>query len=494
MEISKHLIESIRDNIGNELYGSLHLPSAKRAAADIMLIIDRLVAEDAVMDKLLTEMKENWPTLVESGPALKGDSELQGDDTAGSARPSAVLSESRLWLAEMPRSTDMTGRFCQKNSMEASWLTEAIGAFAKFTKEMEGTIKLTLPKEGDLKTENKIGERLSAYLAAKFPEMGDDLVLSVELLDGGKSKMTASARLRENAVLPRKVILRLDLGDTSMTGTVAAEEFPLLRALYDAGIPVPEPLLAELDPSWLGGSFLLMVEIEGAVLAGDGFPELGRRSDLSHDFGKQVAQVMAKFHGIESVPGWNRSGKRSGPRFKDVLEAFSELWRLSNPPDSWIGVDLGLAWLQSHPMPGDRPRCLVHSDMGAQNILTRDGNLDVVLDWELAHMGDPAEDLGFCRLILLEGQIRWNEFITEYRRAGGREAACDPYAVSFYGVWAWTRVTIQVAMLLKSFESGSRNDTGAARAMDAGSRLLRYLARELEAAVALHKDGKEIFA
>lgn len=45
--------------------------------------------------------------------------------------------------------------------------------------------------------------------------------------------------------------------------------------------------------------------------------------------------------------------------------------------------------------PGEGPPCLVHGDVGAGNFLALDGEVAAMLDWELAHLGDPHEDLAW---------------------------------------------------------------------------------------------------
>ena len=53
-------------------------------------------------------------------------------------------------------------------------------------------------------------------------------------------------------------------------------------------------------------------------------------------------------------------------------------------------ADLGFAWLDAHPLGTDRPLCLRHGDTGSHNMMSRDGHLAALIDWELAHIGDPT--------------------------------------------------------------------------------------------------------
>ena len=69
-------------------------------------------------------------------------------------------------------------------------------------------------------------------------------------------------------------------------------------------------------------------------------------------------------------------------------------------------------------------------------MLARDGHLAAVVDWELSHEGDPAEDLGYCRLMLANDLLPWSEFVAAYIDAGGDSRACDTHAVGYFGIWA----------------------------------------------------------
>ena len=44
------------------------------------------------------------------------------------------------------------------------------------------------------------------------------------------------------------------------------------------------------------------------------------------------------------------------------------------------------------------PLGLVHGDFQVANVLLGNDGNDVLVDWELAHIGDPREDLGWCMM------------------------------------------------------------------------------------------------
>ena len=57
-------------------------------------------------------------------------------------------------------------------------------------------------------------------------------------------------------------------------------------------------------------------------------------------------------------------------------------------------VELGLRWLRANAPEPAEPR-LVHGDFRLGNFIVDEDGLAAVIDWELAHLGDPAEDIGW---------------------------------------------------------------------------------------------------
>jgi aminoglycoside phosphotransferase (APT) family kinase protein len=54
-------------------------------------------------------------------------------------------------------------------------------------------------------------------------------------------------------------------------------------------------------------------------------------------------------------------------------------------------------WLKNHVPADSTSPVLVHSDVGFHNILTLDGKITALLDWEFTHLGDPSEDIAYGR-------------------------------------------------------------------------------------------------
>jgi aminoglycoside phosphotransferase (APT) family kinase protein len=168
-----------------------------------------------------------------------------------------------------------------------------------------------------------------------------------------------------------------------------------------------------------------------------------------------------------------------------MVRNFQGLWdSFTHKPPMSVATELGFSFLLSHPLPADRPRRLVHGDVGFHNMMMRHGRLAAILDWELTHLGDPAEDIGYIRAPMLKPLMPWNEFVAAYVAEGGDKNACDLRAVNWYSVWAHTRNSVYVAYLYDAVSKGQRSDIDAFYpAIDFVARTQHYIVRELEFAL-----------
>ena len=323
-------------------------------------------------------------------------------------------------------------------------------------------------------------QRLNGYLRERYPALPEEPIVTMTVSPGGQTKRTVLFQIASNPSLPERLVLRQDMA-FNITGTVVTDEYVTLKRVFELGMPVPEPLLVEADESVLGGKFLIMREVEGAQPAGTYFPEerayLG--SAMGPGFGHDVAGALARLHS-RTLDGDAEAAARSRLDRERVVAEFQQKWpRLGNPALSLI-ADLGLAWLLAHPVADQRPRCLVHGDVGAHNMMARDGRLAALLDWELTKMGDPAEDLSQVKMMLLPDVMPWDEFKASYVAQGGPPAACDSHPVAYYCIWTYLKHLGLNTQLWVYFMNGERDDAPAASI--AGffiDRLLLYVARAL---------------
>ena len=210
------------------------------------------------------------------------------------------------------------------------------------------------------------------------------------LLAGGASKEAWAVDAGGERLLVRRAALTVIHRHTLSL----RDEFEMLQAAYEAGVKVPRPVqyIADLD----GREAFVMERLEGETI--------GRRivrMNLPEDLPLQLADELAKIHAIPSarVPFL---GAAQIDRMVDELDEVDE----PHP-----AIELGLWWLREN-RPPERERVVVHGDFRIGNVVVDEHGLVGVLDWEFAHLDDPARDLAF-------GLVRAWRFGVPEKRLGG---------------------------------------------------------------------------
>lgn len=337
---------------------------------------------------------------------------------------------------------------------------------------------------------DELTDKLNAYIHKHYPGLPEQPIAELRILPGGQIKRTALFRLKDNDILPTRLVLRQDM-DMEYTGTTVTDEFGNIQRVYELGLPVPKPILVEHDPDVLGsgGCFMIMTEVENSQPAGTYFGE--DRAHAGHtmgpDFGREVATVVAKLHG-QTLEKDAKAGEQATLQRNEAIEKIRTNWRNQPKPAFSLGIELGLAWMDANPLGDDRPYCLRHGDLGSHNMMTRDGHLAALIDWELCGMGDPAADLAQLKMMLMDSLMPWEEFKKIYIAEGGPPAACDDHAVSFFCIWAYVMHTSMATSLWDNFIKGNRVDAQAAQvASHSMGRLTLYESRALANAIEMVK-------
>jgi aminoglycoside phosphotransferase (APT) family kinase protein len=459
-------LASLQETVAVELRNDLRSSRQREFAACAGRVLARLQTGVADAPALAAQRLERWRQLTGRTPR---------------ATPSAPLDELHAHAAQVVRALQAA------EAPTDEWFREAVSA----TRDYLDAHERALPKpaaataKGPEPTDTQ-RDRLSRYLAAKYPGLPAGAVTSLRIMPGGRGKETSLFELAPNDILPSRLVLRRDL-TLSVTGTSAHAEFPLLKAVEALGLPVPSAILAEGDPSHLGGSFIIMTEIADARTGGELFAELNDLTQLAPTFAPDLAGALAKLHTLRTHPSGTALGGHSsgGPDPLDTVRGFQQMFRgIAHKPPLHVATELGFAWLIANPLPPTRPQRLVHGDIGLHNVMLRDGALAAILDWELAHLGDPAEDIAFAWSPLLRHLLTWDEFVAHYRRHGGEPQACDRQAVIWYSVWAHTRNSVYTALHYDWASDGQRKDIECFNAgTDFFDRTQYYIALELDQAL-----------
>ncbi|MFA5630550.1 MAG: phosphotransferase family protein [Porticoccaceae bacterium] len=291
-------------------------------------------------------------------------------------------------------------------------------------------------------------ERFTAYLRQRFPDDPALEVSALTIIPGGRSKGTLLLETR-GAQGEGEIVIRLDFS-SMVTGVSVAYEYPVVNALYQAGVPVPEPLWLEEKSELTGGAFVAYAKMSGTAM-GTLF-----HSDAPAAFVREYARVLAQVHSID-VENADLADKLTwGDAAHPVREMVNSFYqRYRNELTRLPLVDTAFAWLYLQLDNIGNRKALVHGDAGLHNTLGDGGRLSALLDWELAHAGHPAEDLCYCKQVV-EGIMPWDDFMSAYQEAGG--SAISPHEVAFFSVWRSLQLAIQCLGTRQMFTSGVDQD------------------------------------
>jgi aminoglycoside phosphotransferase (APT) family kinase protein len=242
-------------------------------------------------------------------------------------------------------------------------------------------------------------------------------------LSGGASQETFSFDIETDQGVKGFILRRAPGGRDghSETSLGLAGEARLLQAARAAGPFVPEVLHLSRpdDPIGLG---YFMPRTEGETIARKILrdqPFEAARPKLA----RQCGEVLARIHALEVA------GLPSLPvvTARQQIERYEAIYRSFDNPRA--AFELAFAWLGDH-IPQEAPPRLVHGDFRLGNLMIGPEGLRAVLDWELAHLGDPLEDLAWiCTPSWRFGQIQHpvggfgeiDDLVEGYEAAGGAQ-------------------------------------------------------------------------
>lgn len=280
-------------------------------------------------------------------------------------------------------------------------------------------------------------------------------VLDPRWLGGGASKLQLAFRIDpqqgRNESLPDRLVLRMEPA-ASVVETSRLREFEILRAMHGR-VPVPRAVCVDNE-----GEFLPYPGIVYEFVPGVTAPTEGARRvtglgtafppPLRAALGEQFIGHLATIHAFP----WEQAQlasfdvprpSRKAPEWQ--LNWWERVWEQDLNEDVPL-VRLGFAWLRDN-MPEPQRITVVHGDYRSGNFLFDEATAKITgwLDWELAHLGDPHEDLAWVwndafatlsddgRSRLLCGLFEENAFRDAYERLSGYKLHSD--ALRFYRIF-----------------------------------------------------------
>ncbi|MFQ5830527.1 MAG: phosphotransferase family protein [Candidatus Methylomirabilia bacterium] len=248
-----------------------------------------------------------------------------------------------------------------------------------------------------------------------------------------------------------RLIYLEDRGGTVFHSRLRREgEFQVLSVMHESGVRVPKPYwrIQEDDPTGIGAG-LILERVEGETL--------GRRLVRDPAFETvrphllaQIGEELARIHAVRSdaLGCLSRSSVEPAPAEARLGEIERRLREIGEPHPA---LELGLRWLRAR-----APQCerivVVHGDYRLGNfVVDPSQGLRAVLDWELSHLGDPGEDLGWVCMRFwgcvdrpgVPGLGPRQRFFDAYAATGGRRL--DAELATYWEVFAnlrWAVITL----------------------------------------------------
>lgn len=197
-------------------------------------------------------------------------------------------------------------------------------------------------------------------------------------------------------------------------------EAAILRAAKEAGVPVAAVLEVFQAGGPMGMPALLLEAVPGESL-GPRLMRERRYAPARERLAAQMGEILARLHAVPS-------DAVAGLQAADPIERCHTV--LDSLPERHPAFELALRKL-ALTRPQARPATIVHGDFRLGNLLIDETGITAVLDWEVAHLGDPLEDLGWpcvpawrfggSRPVAGVGEYR--ELLDAYREAGGAEVS-----------------------------------------------------------------------
>jgi aminoglycoside phosphotransferase (APT) family kinase protein len=321
-------------------------------------------------------------------------------------------------------------------------------------------------------------EKLAHHIGSWYP--GATGIVAAERLSGGASQETWRFDIVHPDGNVGAILRRAPKGYGAAPSRAAGldAEAALMQLSFKAGVPSPRVLHVLTAEDDLGSGFI-MRRVEGETIARRILRE-DEFADIRPKLARQLGTILSGIHGL---PHSQLPALRHMTAAKE-LDEFERDYRGLNWPKPVF--ELALRWLRDHDPGPPAEVTLVHGDFRNGNLIIGPDGVRAVLDWELAHLGDPMEDLGWvCVNSWRFGEIdkpvggfgRREELFAGYEAAGRR---VDAARVMFWEVMGTLRWGLMCGGMMQRFRLGPDHSMERAmigrRASETEIDLMRLLA------------------
>lgn len=353
-------------------------------------------------------------------------------------------------------------------------------------------------------------QHVAALLAAALARRrGRAAPLRLTRLSGGANNETWRVDFEDvDSADGSAYVLRLALGGSLARAHLLPMplEADLQRLVAAHGVPTPEITLVLQADDQLGDGYLMRL-VPGQTIGGRIVRDPALAAVRPRLAG-QCGAIAARLHAIPIAAFTDRSAAAATADQQQVDAAATlfysdaageiERWsaRLAASRQARPVFAFALDWLARNCPPPPEQACLVHGDFRNGNLVVDQRGVAAVLDWELAHLGDPMEDLGWLCVnswrygavdLAVGGFGQAEDLFSAYRRVSGRPV--DVERVRFWQVMGSLKWGVMCIDMLQIWLDGADRTIDRAaiarRSSEAELDLLRLLAPRGAGAVQL---------
>jgi aminoglycoside phosphotransferase (APT) family kinase protein len=285
---------------------------------------------------------------------------------------------------------------------------------------------------------------------------GISSIAGLKRLSGGASQETWSFDGTGPKGTTPLILRRAPNGTTvqrSATAVPLATEAKVIRLAEKAGVPVPPVPYVLQETDNLGPGYI-MGRVEGETIA----RKILRDAEFANarpKLARQCGRILAKIHAIDKAQVSDLTVVPPRVQF-DQYRTIYDTYDYPHPV-----FEVAFKWLEQR-LPETPELTLVHGDFRNGNLMIGPDGVRAVLDWELTHIGDPAEDLGWiCVNSWRFGETHKtvggfgdvSDLLAGYAEAGGKNMTAE--RVKFWEMFGTLKWGIMCMTMYQAFATGS---------------------------------------
>ncbi|MFA5628420.1 MAG: phosphotransferase family protein [Thiohalomonadaceae bacterium] len=263
-------------------------------------------------------------------------------------------------------------------------------------------------------------ERILNVLQTALPNAINIRLTGLQRTFGGNARQAWSFDLvwQENSEAREMPCILLSQMPGSHVDSDIEMEYGVLNGLTGSGLCTPAAIALDADGTITGGAAIILERLEGKADVVAFLKDATGGS--SRDITGQLAAITAGLHKVS----WEVTGLKCGDnpvlaQIKEWENIFIQHRQEPNPPMAYL-----FRWMKKN-APEPTRLSLVHGDLRPGNFLYDSEGITALLDWEMAHVGDPLEDVAWIYRALWSPEkfLPLDEFVSLYEQNLGQRVS-----------------------------------------------------------------------